>query len=224
MDQFGLFRQAFDAVLNHLAEHIGEHDHLERLERLYYNNNMPLDLSTLNGHIATGRTNEPPYTLKFDTKEFLEAFATSEDGVIRRHVNDALESLGRLANAPLGSKQEPSPMGFAWSPPIHWFDECGPLATKDAKIFKSHQKKLLNTLLDDRGALLPGWEPLQALVNFDRAWQESQIKNEAQREIWEDRIPWANCTSEDLLRNWSDRWRVLNREKEKKKSALDGSN
>ena len=84
MDQFGLFRQAFDAVLNHLAEHIGEHDHLERLERLYYNNNMPLDLSTLNGHIATGRTNEPPYTLKFDTKEFLEAFATSEDGVLRR--------------------------------------------------------------------------------------------------------------------------------------------
>ena len=39
---------------------------------------------------------------------------------------------------------------------------------------------MANYPLDVLGKPLPGWEPLQALVNFDRAWQDSQ--EEAQRQ------------------------------------------
>ena len=165
MAEFGAFREAFDNVLNHLANNIDPHKgELIGLYRQQLN------------HIKVMHPKDPmPAHFKYDVRAFLEGvmgFNNPEDLKLTKFARRALRRLKPLTLQPEGWEETQSPMGFVWRPRMDALEKTG------YEKINGELNHYLNLPVDDRGKLKSGWGPLQALVNFDQAWQKIAPKDD----------------------------------------------
>ena len=195
MRKFTPFRQAFDDVLNHLADNIYRYG--EDLKREFIdNNNRSSEVGNLDAWHEVLH--------KFDIDHFIRTFEDGSDPTIRelaqtarrelenlvgkeeiRRLRERRDEKGRyldLSNKDrtgdsqlekeysiLHKKWENqesargnySVLPFAWRPPIRAMG----LPDYSDRIWWAFYPR------DQLGKPLPGWEPLEALMRFDRAWQ-----------------------------------------------------
>ena len=210
MAGFGPFRDAFDGVLNHLADNMARH--AEDLFTLYTDQSNHL----------------PPFgassTFTYDSRAFLVAVSSFGDPALKRLADTALKELENftgkrmdgtvidwdqyLWNLEKWEKNEDgdevlvgsivgedvgyadvillTPLSFAWRPPN---------ATASMQNNFRTEINKLNFPSDVHGKPLPGWEPLSALLKFDYAWQRTGFvppQGPCENQWWEPRgyCPW----------------------------------
>ncbi len=169
MRKFTPFRQAFDDLLNHLADNIDRYG------------------STLIGHfkLKENRMREAcgqniPYEIasdphQYDINQFLDAFEYDLDPAIKELAQTAQRELSNLVGTEALKREwypytslvggMHSALPFAWRPPLH-----GSLSHRTS--YNSEEVVWwANYPLDHLGNPVSGWEPLKALMRFDRAWQ-----------------------------------------------------